>query len=173
MRVQAGMPSKSLFSFSQSLLGSRMVFSRPSGCCSVVPFQSRPLVLLCYVFVFLWMLTSSHHTVIMLAMLCRFVVSCPLCCTVFLVFASGQVSISVLSGPFACAVSRSTIFPPPSSRVEPSARERPHGPCANADQREYLGCGHLRWLATKHCEKYKQYGQVARCEPKILEFEDS
>ncbi|KAK0663951.1 hypothetical protein QBC41DRAFT_284178 [Cercophora samala] len=40
-------------------------------------------------------------------------------------------------------------------------------------QREYLGCGHLRWLATKNCEKFKQYGKIAKCEPQILEFEES
>ncbi|KAK4174995.1 hypothetical protein QBC36DRAFT_347482 [Triangularia setosa] len=40
-------------------------------------------------------------------------------------------------------------------------------------QREYLGCGHLRWLSIKNCDKFKQYGKIARCEPQVMDFEES
>lgn len=69
------MPSKSLFSFSQSCLA--LVWFFLALLAVVLSSHSSRGRLFCYVFVFLWMLTSSHHTVIMLVMLCRFVVSCP------------------------------------------------------------------------------------------------
>ncbi|KAK0723727.1 hypothetical protein B0T21DRAFT_294376 [Apiosordaria backusii] len=38
-------------------------------------------------------------------------------------------------------------------------------------QREYLKCGHFRWIAYKHCEPYSLY--LKKCEPQIRKFDET
>ncbi|KAK3396132.1 hypothetical protein B0T20DRAFT_261936 [Sordaria brevicollis] len=39
----------------------------------------------------------------------------------------------------------------------------------NYTQREY-SCGHIRWLASKHCVDYKE--RRKKCQPTIMDFEE-
>ncbi|KAK3500968.1 hypothetical protein B0T13DRAFT_466933 [Neurospora crassa] len=39
----------------------------------------------------------------------------------------------------------------------------------NYIQREY-SCGHIRWLASKHCADYKE--RRRKCQPSIMDFEE-
>ncbi|KAH7628431.1 hypothetical protein B0T09DRAFT_343796 [Sordaria sp. MPI-SDFR-AT-0083] len=39
----------------------------------------------------------------------------------------------------------------------------------NYTQREY-SCGHIRWLASKHCADYKE--RRKKCQPTIMDFEE-